>query len=103
MLNLFCRRGKIGRRLLLVKESVHHSKVTKALKRLLDTSPALDVGQHRDELKELREAWKTTTTGETYGLVQWRGAEVPDTLTPVSNVLLAEATRRVRRSARDAQ
>nr|BFE50261.1 hypothetical protein GCM10017745_36880 [Saccharothrix mutabilis subsp. capreolus] len=79
------------RPLLLVKESVHHSKVTKALKRLLDTSPIGDVEQYRDELNELREAWKTTTTGETYGLVQWTGTEVPDTLAPVSNVLLAEA------------
>uniref|UniRef100_UPI0031D1A955 hypothetical protein n=1 Tax=Saccharothrix mutabilis TaxID=33921 RepID=UPI0031D1A955 len=79
------------RPLLLGDESVYHFKVTKALKRLLDTSPAPDVEQYRDELKELREAWKTTTTGENYGLVQWRGTEVSDTLSPVSNVLLAEA------------
>ncbi|MEU4745916.1 hypothetical protein AB0G02_36385 [Actinosynnema sp. NPDC023658] len=79
------------RPLLLDKESVYHFKVTKALKRLLDTSPAPDVEQYRDESNELREAWKTATTAETYGLVQWRGTEVPDTLTPVSNVLLAEA------------
>ncbi|MGM1062162.1 hypothetical protein [Saccharothrix sp. Mg75] len=79
------------RPLLLGDESVHHFKVTKALRRLLDTSPAPDVEQYREELNELREAWKTTTTGKTYGLVQWRGTEVPDTLTPVSNVLLAEA------------
>jgi hypothetical protein len=79
------------RPLILKQESIYHYAVTKALKRLLDTSSDPNAEQHRGELNDLRDAWKATASGETYHLVQWTEADDPLNLTPVSNVLLAEA------------
>lgn len=79
------------RPLLLGKESIYHAAVTKALKRLLDLSSDANAEQYRAELDDLRSAWKTTASGETYSLVQWTRSDDPLNLTPVSNVLMANA------------
>ncbi|GHH43967.1 hypothetical protein [Lentzea cavernae] len=79
------------RPLLLGKESIYHNKVTKALRRSLDATPDAAADEYRDELADLRNAWSAATNGETYSLVQWARSDDPQSATPVSNVLLAEA------------
>jgi hypothetical protein len=79
------------RPLLLGSESIYHTVVTKALKRSLDAAPGAAAEQYRNELADLRTAWKGATSGETYSLVQWARSDDPQEATPVSNVLLAEA------------
>ncbi|KJK35826.1 hypothetical protein UK23_42550 [Lentzea aerocolonigenes] len=79
------------RPLLLGQESIYHTKVTKALKRLLDAAPDTAAQQHRNELADLKNAWNAAASGDTYSVAQLARSEDPQNVTPASNVLLAEA------------